>query len=280
MKKILSNINGLVPSLDVNNLRDFVDKKVNNVFELGDAAKESLSEATEKSVNIMKNVAENNYAADLISTVKDVAETSWKDVKIYTENVIDLNVSHQNESNISTQLEAKDKIEKAIETLEGKDKVGVLGEGLAAVGGAAAGVAAAGSIASAAGATTLLGSTTLASTLGGVFVTTTPVGWIVGAAAVAGAAGYGISKLVRSGSEQDQIREQIIKRFKDRLIRMSIDHSRITEIDELRELLPIMISNDIISEDQANRMLKLIESGNLSPSLALQRLREMSIKST
>jgi hypothetical protein len=104
-----------------------------------------------------------------------------------------------------------------IEKLKGKDKVGLSGEALAVTGGGLAGVAASGTLASAAGATTILGSTSLASVLGGTFVAATPVGWVVGAAVVAGAVSYGIAKMVRSGSKQDQVREQLIKRLEARL---------------------------------------------------------------
>lgn len=94
---------------------------------------------------------------------------------------------------------------------------GVAGEHLAAIGGVVGGIAVAGTVAGTAGATTLLGSGALASALGGVFVTTTPVGWVVGSAALLGAAGYGIAKMIRSGSSQDQMRKEVILRLRQRL---------------------------------------------------------------
>ncbi len=109
------------------------------------------------------------------------------------------------------------KVRAALDKLKGRDRVGVMGEGAALLGGAGAGAALAGSAAGMAGATTLLGSTSLASLLGGVFVTTTPIGWVVGSAAVAGAAGYGIAKLIRSGSKQDQLRGELSGRLATRV---------------------------------------------------------------
>ena len=84
------------------------------------------------------------------------------------------------------------------------DKVELSSDVMSAIGSGAVGAAAAGSLATAAGASTLLGSTSLASVLGGVFVTTTPIGWVVGAAVAAGAAGYGISKLINSINKDDE----------------------------------------------------------------------------
>ena len=173
----------------------------------------------------------------------------------------------------SAGTEPTDEIKEAIRKLEGKDKVGVVGESLTTAVGAVAGLGAAGSLASAAGATTLLGSSSLASALGGVFVTATPVGWVVGSAVVAGAAGYGIAKLVRSGSQQDRAREDLIKRLKQRLEAMNQDQGKDSALNELRELLPSVMEKGLISEIQAEKMIKLIEEGKLDASSALNRIK-------
>ncbi len=84
-----------------------------------------------------------------------------------------------------------------------KHKRTAVGETLISGIGAAGGVSAAGTIASAAGASTLCGSTALASALGGIFVTTTPIGWTVGAA-IAGVAVAGLAgKAIKSGVSRD-----------------------------------------------------------------------------
>ncbi|MNG01425.1 hypothetical protein D3C84_844050 [compost metagenome] len=148
-------------------------------------------------------------------------------------------------------------IKQAIERMRGRDKLGLAGEHLAAAGGAAAGVAAAGSIASAAGATTLLGSTTLAGMLGGVFVTTTPVGWVIGSAAVMGAAGYGIAKLVRSGSEQDRLRKAFIERQTQRLMDLETARAPLDEKVELSQLIALTLAASALEQDAARRMVDL-----------------------
>jgi hypothetical protein len=170
---------------------------------------------------------------------------------------------------------AADELNFVIDKLKGKDKVGVAGEALAAVGGAAGGVAAATTIASAAGASTFLGSTFLASVLGGLVVTDTPVGWVIGSAVVAGAAGYGISKLVRSGGKQDHIREQLIKKMELRLSALKKDERNELNLTELSQLLVVAIEKDLISESKAKSMISLIENGSLDPDIAIQRLKSL-----
>lgn len=173
--------------------------------------------------------------------------------------------------------ESKEDLDSVIEKLKGKDKVGFTGEILSTAAGAVAGIAGASTIASAAGATTLLGSTSLASALGGLFVATTPVGWVIGCAVAIGAAGYGITKLVRSGSRQDQVREELVKRFQTRLKALEKNESNQSPLDDLRQLLPSVIDKGLISEAQAERMIGLIERGVLDAEIALQRINSLLI---
>ncbi|MDN4546366.1 hypothetical protein [Pseudomonas sp. C32] len=165
----------------------------------------------------------------------------------------------------------------AIDKLSALDKVGVTGEGLATLGGAAAGVAAAGTIAGVAGATTLLGSTTLASVFGGLFLTTTPVGWVIGSAVLAGAAGYGIAKMVRSGSEQDQVRREVIQRLTGRLAALQTDAITTDTKAELNQLLALVVGTEAITEEAAVRMVGLVENGSLRPELALERIKAIAV---
>lgn len=167
-------------------------------------------------------------------------------------------------------------IEEAIHKLKGKDRLGLVGEGMATTGGAVAGASAAGAIAGAAGASTLLGSTTLASVLGGVFVTTTPVGWIIGSAALAGAAGYGIAKMIRSGGRQDQVREDLIERLRKRLGSIRGRKSEQVALEELRLRLPAVIKGSFVTEGQAERMIALVEQGALNAGVALLRIKAIS----
>lgn len=91
------------------------------------------------------------------------------------------------------------------------DRVGTVGRGITAGLGALGGAAASGTVASACGASTLLGSSTLASLLGGIFVTTTPVGWVVGTAAAGAAVCYGAGRLISSGARADAERAELVR---------------------------------------------------------------------
>lgn len=83
-----------------------------------------------------------------------------------------------------------------------RDRLGILGE-LGVTGmGVTTGIALSGTVAVAAGTATLAGSTTLASLLGGIFVTTTPVGWVVGSAVVCGSLAYAVG----NGAQRRQVR--------------------------------------------------------------------------
>lgn len=182
-------------------------------------------------------------------------------------------------SQAKPEAEAPDEvaIKQAIEKVCGRDKLGLAGEHLATVGGAAAGVATAGSIAGAAGATTLLGSTTLAGMLGGVFVTTTPIGWVIGSAAVMGAAGYGIAKLVRSGSEQDRLRKAFIERQTQRLVALETARAPQDEKVELGQLIALTLAAGVLEQNAARRMVDLVNAGKLPTSLALERVRAIAL---
>ncbi len=174
--------------------------------------------------------------------------------------------------------EEESKLKNAITKLGGRDKVGVSAEVMTAAGGAAVGAAAAGTIAGAAGATTLLGSTGLASLFGGVFVAATPVGWVIGSAVIAGAAGYGLMKMARSGAQQDIARKEMIERLTDRLSALQNQDNGQTQIIELKQLVALTLASELISDDQGRRMIELVENGAMKPALAITRLKSLAIE--
>ena len=255
--------------------KDVLDKTISIGLEIGKNSKNAIVNNIDKSVELIKNASADGFeiVKEVTETTKDIVSSATEQVVQYGEQLGNSNVS-DNAEQTKSETNAN-QISQAIEKLKGKDKVGVAGEALAAVGGAAGGVAAASTLASAAGASTLLGSTSLAGALGGFFVTATPVGWVVGAAAVAGAAGYGISKLVRSGSKQDQIREQLIKKMELRLSALKKDERNKLNLTELSQLLAVAIEKDLITELKAKSMISLIENGSLNPDIAIQRLKAL-----
>lgn len=166
----------------------------------------------------------------------------------------------------------------AISKLQGRDRVGVLGEAAVVAGGTAAGAALSGVAAGAAGASTLLGSTSLAGLLGGVFVTATPIGWVIGSAAVAGVAGYGLVKLIRSGNTQDHVRSQACQRLTAQEAGARAIARQASEGDDLESLLRLVLEAGAIPLESANKMTSYLQTGKLSPELALQRIKDIALK--
>jgi len=94
-----------------------------------------------------------------------------------------------------------------------------------------------------------------------------------------GAVGYGISKLIRSGADQDQVRKDLVKLFESRLQAHFAKESTNTSQNQVTELLAELVSKQIINEQQAERSLALIESGKLSVEIALARFTTLLEKS-
>ncbi len=262
---------------ELSSAQDTLDRTISAAVEIGKTSKEALVSSLDKSVDLIHSAGETEFAKSVIDTAKNIATTSTETATKLTDQLTEL--TRQKTPIVSatgkTGDDEADQLNEVIAKLKGKDKVGLAGEALAAVGGGAAGVAAASTLASVAGASTILGSSSLASVFGGAFVATTPVGWVVGAAVVAGAAGYGITKLVRSGSEQDQLREQLIKSLEARLANLNKNEKIDLPFNALSQLLPIVIEKGLISEQQAERMVALIENGSLKAEIALQRIKSL-----
>lgn len=171
----------------------------------------------------------------------------------------------------------EDAIRLAIEKMSGRDRLGLAGEYIALAGGSLAGVSAAGTVATVAGASTLFGSTTLAGVFGGLFVTTTPIGWVVGSAVAMGAAGYGIARMIRSGSEQDRARKDFVERQTKRLMSLEMETITVDGRVELSQLVALTVAGGVIDQVSASRMVDLVDSGSLSPELALERIRSLAL---
>jgi hypothetical protein len=158
-----------------------------------------------------------------------------------------------------------------------RDRFGILGE-LGVTGlGVTAGVAASGAVAAAAGAATLAGSTTLASILGGIFVTTTPVGWVVGAAVAGGALAYSAGKLVRSGGKCDMLKRISIRELEHRINSMKQEalstpvHE--TKMSKVITSIQYLISNSQMGQEKATEILAAIEKRKLSVDEAFELLQ-------
>ena len=277
--KQLSNLSGEMAAFakrELSSAQETLDKSLTKAVDMGNAAKDNIILGVDKSVDLLQSAGDTELVKSVREKAKTLADSTVEHTSKYTGQLVALTTKSEIEPTHKTDT-ATDELNFVIGKLKGKDKVGVAGDALAAVGGAAGGLAAASTLASVAGASTLLGSSSLAGVLGGTLVAATPVGWVIGSAIVAGAAGYGISKLVRSGSHQDQIRAQLIKKMEGRLAALRQDHPKESSLEDLHQLLSIVIEKGLISEVQAERMVGLVEKGSLKAEVALQRLKSMLV---
>ena len=255
-----------------------LSKAGSTTLAVGNSVRHEISAAIDTSGELMRDAIDHEYTKSAVTKTKEFVNAATSAGRELTKHATgDAKTTKEFEvPNSDTEAASAKDIQYAIHKLKGRDRVGQLGEGMGTAGGAIAGASAAGVIASTAGASTLLGSTTLAGALGGVFVTTTPIGWVIGSAALAGAAGYGIAKMIRSGSRQDKVREEIIERLRQRLGAIRGKRGEQVALDELRLLLPTVIKSGLVSEGQAERMITLVKSGALSAEIALLRIKAIS----
>ncbi len=249
-------------------------------------AKESLSAKSEKLIDTVTDIK--STATEQTLEFRISASTNAKNLsnriisrvrkkqnKEKIDRAEDISISTVEISRNDSEVDAKD-IESAIKKLKGGDRVGHAGQVILTAGGASAGVAAAGVISSAAGASTLLGSTTLGSALGGVFVTATPVGWVVGSAIAGAATAYSISKFVRSGGRNDRLRQEISERLSKRLAKKRSTDQQCILFEQLQGSIAKAIHQGHLSNEQAARMIGLVEKGKLDVQIALNRVMSLS----
>lgn len=264
-RSTVSSVSGKYPGAN-----EALSKAANSAVAAGRSARQALDTAVDKSGELLREAGEHEYTKAAAAKIRSVAHESGVGLQKLTAR--GGNQSNEAGREVSTAESTKD-IETAIEKLKGADKVGRAGEVLGVAGGAVAGASAAGVVAAAAGATTIFGSATLGTVLGGTFVAATPVGWVIGTAAVAGAAGYGIARMIRSGSQQDHARKEIVERLTQRLAAVEAKAGEQSALDELRRVMPIALQGGVVSEDQAKRMIELVEKKTLSATVALSRIQ-------
>ena len=258
--------------------RDIYDKSISASVSLSGKAAAAISDGYSTAANKAKDIIEGDDAKALAEKFKDVGQNANRLlVNAKSEVISHLTKSEEVPDIRAEQSDIERDTQYAIDKLSSQDKVGVVGEHLAALGGAAGGIAVAGTVAGAAGATTLLGSSALAGALGGVFVTTTPVGWVIGSAALMGAAGYGIAKMIRSGSAQDQVRKAAIQRLNLRLEAIKAERIAPDCKSELSQLIALTLEASAITEEAASRLVSLVDAGTLKPELALERVKSIAL---
>lgn len=156
--------------------------------------------------------------------------------------------------------------------LDSRDRVGVAGEILAALGGVAGGTATAGTLAAAVGVTTIPVLTSAAGWFGIAVFSATPVGWIAGAGLAGGLIAYGVGKIIRSGGTQDQIRNDIIGRLRQKAAASHVDAPAILDPKALSSAIDAALEQGLIEQAMADRIVSLVAKGKLDPDLAVKRL--------
>lgn len=163
----------------------------------------------------------------------------------------------------------KKQLLKMIDNLEKNpaDKVRILGDTGITLIGAGLGAAAAGTLASVAGTTSIVGLTTAASWLGVSVVAATPVGWIIGSAAVAGAAAYGISRLIHNGGLAEGRKLELLQQYRETADSMEAKEKAgsITAADKTAFIISTreLIDKDVISPEEAFELIEHVEQGRI-----------------
>lgn len=161
---------------------------------------------------------------------------------------------------------------------QGKDKIGKVGKLFSTTIGATAGGLLSPYIASTAGAKTLLGSTWLANLLGGVFVTTTPIGWVMGGIVGGASIGYLIAKLISSGTKSDCKKEELIEKLKQaaEAQRQKENLIKITpnKLMELEKLLLSANNSANITSGQINDILNATKEGKIDIDELIEMLHQ------
>ncbi len=168
---------------------------------------------------------------------------------------------------------------KLIDELEKRpaDKIRILGDAGITILGATLGGAAAGTLAAAVGVTSIAGITTAASWIGITAVAATPIGWVVGSAATAGAAAYGVTRLIRGGGLAEGRKAELLQvyREKAREIEAKERAGTIDSEDRTRFILSLreLIDKNVIPPINAFRLIEQVEQGRIVLSQAFELIQ-------
>lgn len=163
----------------------------------------------------------------------------------------------------------KEQLLKLIDEIEKNpnDQARILGNSGITLIGVGLGAAAAGTLAAAAGATSIAGLTTAASWVGLTVVAATPVGWIIGSAAAAGAVAYGVSRLIRGGSLAEGRKAELLQGYREaaRNVEAKERAGRIAAEDRTRFIISLreLIDRNAIPPTNAFRLIEQVELGRI-----------------
>lgn len=110
-------------------------------------------------------------------------------------------------------------------------------------------------------------------------VVAAPVGLVAGAAIAGGAAAYGLTKLAASGAYMKGKQEEIKQKLKDRLKEFEVEEQKSNLTEENKNSFIIFLKEplqlDLITADQAQDLIELVEKGEMSLEEAYNLLGEI-----
>ena len=163
------------------------------------------------------------------------------------------------------------------------DKVRILGQTGITLVGAGLGAATAGTIAGMAGATSIWGATTLAGWAGVSVVAATPVGWLVGCAAAAGALVYSVSRIIRGGTLSEGRKIELLRKYREQLRYINIRETagNITDSDRTRFIFSMreLIDKELLAPHMAFRLIEQVEHGAIPISRAIGLIEDILVNS-
>ena len=182
---------------------------------------------------------------------------------------------------MSNKKLSKNDLLKAIEQLEKNpsDRGKILGE----IGIAGVGAVGAGAVAAIAGAS--IAPIPVITALTGIGVTVAaPVALVASAAVVGGAAAYGVAKFVSNSAMHETRRKELQDRLKIRLCSLEEEENKTTLTTENKNAFIVFLKNPLaqglITTEQAQQLIELVELGQVSLEEAYRAPRKMGIDLT
>jgi hypothetical protein len=175
----------------------------------------------------------------------------------------------------------KKQLLKMIDVLEKNpnDKIRILGDSGVTLVGVGLGAAAAGTLASTAGVTSIFGFTTAASWLGVTAVAATPVGWVIGGAAVAGMAAYGVSRIIHNGGLAEGRKFELLQKYREATnsIEAKERAGSIKDTDKTEFIVSTreLIDKDVISPEEAFELIEHVEQGRIPIAYAYLMIQNL-----
>ena len=163
------------------------------------------------------------------------------------------------------------------------DKIRILSQTGITLVGAGLGAAAAGTIAGIAGATSIWGATTLAGWAGVSVVAATPVGWVVGCAAAAGALVYSVSRIIRGGGLSEGRKLELLQKYRDELRHINTRETAgsVTDSDRTRFICSMreLVDKELLAPHMAFRLIEQVENGAIPISRAIGLIEDILVNS-